>query len=220
MLGWNRPVRREERFLYSVTLDTPNGECAVEGPVPGHSLRGWRLHPGLTAFRPADRQLEALVNILSLPGGRCTVARQGATVVGYVAFHPPDAFERWSRGNRGDVLEFGIEVARPFRGHGIAGALLDVSFRDPEMERYIVLSTEYYWHWDTEGTGLSLMEYRTMLQRLFGRVGLEPRETDDEDIACHPANMMMVRVGRQVDPARAREFERLLVLGARGGLRS
>lgn len=187
--------------------------------MPGDSLRGWRLHPSLTAFRPADRQLEALVGITGLPGGRCTVARQDATVVGYIALHPPDTFERWSQGNRGDVLEFGIEVARPYRHCGVAQALLSVSFADPDMERYIVLSTEYYWHWDTEGTGLSLMDYRGMLRRLFGGVGLEPRDTDDEDIACHPANMLMLRFGRQVDPARAREFERLLVLDARGGAR-
>ncbi len=28
------------------------------------------------------------------------------------------------------------------------------------MEDYIIITTEYYWHWDLKGTGLKVWEYR------------------------------------------------------------
>ncbi|MCL5677574.1 MAG: hypothetical protein M1602_06935 [Firmicutes bacterium] len=129
--------------------------------------------------------------------------------MGYVVFHPPDPRERWCRGCRGDVLELGIEVATPWRGKGVARGVLEVSFLDGALEDYIVLTTEYYWHWDLRGTSLNPYQYRTMLTRLFGSVGLEPRGTDEPDIASHPANMLMVRMGRRVVPERVLEFETL-----------
>ena len=33
------------------------------------------------------------------------------------------------------------------------------------MEDYLVITTEYYWHWDLKGTGLNVWDYRKMMER-------------------------------------------------------
>jgi acetoin utilization protein AcuA len=75
-----------------------------------------------------------------------------------------------------------------------------------------VLSTEYYWHWDFEGTNLEIWEYREVMKRIMEHVGMEVKDTDEEEIASHPANMLMVRVGANVDKAIVEDFEKLLFL--------
>ncbi len=194
---------------YSRSVETALGPVLVEGPLTAGLLAELEMHVGLKMFRPPKRQKEALISIAGLPGGRVTVARRGETIAGYACFHPPDSFERWSTGNQGDVLVMGIEVAREYRGGGLGKAILGVTFEDPEMEKFIVISTEYCWHWDLEGSGLSPFQYRDMLTRVFSSVGMQPRGTDEEDIASHPANMLMVRIGSQIPFDRAVEFESL-----------
>ena len=33
------------------------------------------------------------------------------------------------------------------------------------MEDYLVITTEYYWHWDLKGTGLTVWDYRKMMEQ-------------------------------------------------------
>ena len=72
-----------------------------------------------------------------------------------------------------NMIELGaIEVIPSFRGAGVGKKLLEVSFMDDEMEDYLVITTEYYWHWDLKGTGLNVWEYRKMMENLMKTVGL------------------------------------------------
>ncbi len=192
------------------TLQTPTGTIIVEGPCPTSSLERLTPDRGLRAFRPPDKQKNALLEISRLPQGRVTVARCDDLLVGYVTFHPPDTFERWGEGRIHGILELGaIEVSPAWRSGGVGKALLDVSFRDDWFEDFIVVSTEYYWHWDLQSTGLSLWHYKDMLEHFFARVGFERRDTDEPDIASHPCNMLMVRTGRRVTGDLLQSFERL-----------
>ena len=61
------------------------------------------------------------------------------------------------------------------------------------MEDYIIISTEYYWHWDLKGTGLDVWQYRKIMEKMMAAGGLEPAATDDPEICSHPANCLMVR---------------------------
>ncbi|MCL5677575.1 MAG: N-acetyltransferase, partial [Firmicutes bacterium] len=72
------------------TLETNGGPVLIEGPVPGEELAALTLHEGLRAFRPPEKQKQALIEISRMDHGRVTVAHTGEVVVGYVAFHPPD----------------------------------------------------------------------------------------------------------------------------------
>lgn len=188
------------KTFYSKTFSTKAGEVVIEGPVESETLAGLDFHEGLKAFRVPEQQKQALVGIAKLPEGRIIVARQGRQVVGYVTYLYPDPMERWAEAKLPNLLELGaIEIAAPYRAGGLAKGLLEISFLDDAMNDYIVISTEYYWHWDLDQTGISVWEYKEVMKKIMGSVGMEWYATDDPEINSHPANMLMARVGTRVD---------------------
>lgn len=191
-------------------LKTDRGKLTVEGPVPPDTLMKYPFHSGLVAFRPPEKQSEAILGISRLPEGRVIIARTETEVVGYVTFLYPDSLEHWSKGNMHDLLELGaIEVAAPYRKFNVARTLLRVAFADPHMENYIVISTEYYWHWDLKGTRLSVWEYRNVMEKVMSSAGLEWFATDDPEITVHPANCLMARIGKNIPPESVEKFDQL-----------
>lgn len=197
-------------FTQQRSLLTPRGEVLVEGPIPSARLRTMSLDPGLKAFRPPEKQHQALLEIASLPVGAVTVARQGNLIIGYATFHPPDEYLRWGQAHLPFLLEMGaIEVSPPWRQLGIGRAILEVAFANPVLEDYIVIVNEFYWHWDLKTTGLSVWSYRQMLERVMSTVGLIRCDTDEPEIASHPANMFMVRIGSHITQEQMEAFERL-----------
>lgn len=182
----------------------------LEGPVSPEQLKQLRMHPGLSAFRRPTEQHEALVEIAALPEGRILLARHEDEIVGYVTFHYPDEYERWSEGKMVDLVELGaIEVAAPYRAFGIGKKLIQLAFAEEQLENMIVFTTEYYWHWDLKGTGLDVYEYRKMMENLMKCVGMVWNATDDPEICSHPANCLMVRVGSQVPHTSVEQFDRV-----------
>lgn len=191
-------------------LKSNNGTLLIEGPISGDTLANLAFHEDLVAFRPAKQQQEALVEIADLPEGRIIIAREENQVVGYVTFLYPDPLERWSQGNLENLIELGaIEVVPKFRGAGVGKALLDVSMMDDAMEDYIIITTEYYWHWDLKGTGLNVWEYRKVMEKMMSSGGLVWYATDDPEITSHPANCLMVRVGKRVPPDSVQKFDNI-----------
>ncbi|MTI83741.1 MAG: GNAT family N-acetyltransferase [Firmicutes bacterium] len=181
----------------------------IEGPVNAEYIRSLKMDDHLNNFRLAARQHEALINITGLDSGYVYIARNQNTVVGYITFHKPDQYGRWYR--HPAILELGcVEVSPAWRGHRIGKILLRKAFSQPVLENYIVITTEYYWHWDMESTGMDVWSYQKMLTNLFGSVGFEQRHTDDEEIMEHPANVLMVRVGSEVNKENIVSFEQLL----------
>lgn len=191
-------------------LQTPHGEVIIEGPVPSETIANLKFHEDLVAFRPPKQQHKALIEIADLPEGRIIIARHEDTIVGYVTFLYPDPLERWSEGNIEKLIELGaIEVIPKFRGCSVAKNLLIVSMMDDAMEDYIIITTEYYWHWDLKGTGLNVWEYRKVMEKIMNAGGLKWCATDDPEIISHPANCLMVRIGKRVDEESIQKFDRL-----------
>ncbi|MEK0313151.1 GNAT family N-acetyltransferase [Cohnella sp. 56] len=198
--------KRYQRF----TKPGRAGPIIVEGPVPPERLREWRLHDTLDAFRRPREQHEALVEIAELPEGRIIVAREEDTVVGYVTFHYPDELERWSEGGMDDLIELGaIEVADDYRSLGLGKAMITAAFAEEQLDNAIVYTTEYYWHWDLEKSGLNVWQYREMMEKLMKSVGMVWFATDDPEICAHPANCLMVRIGKDVPLSSAEQFDRV-----------
>jgi acetoin utilization protein AcuA len=182
----------------------------IEGPVPPEQLSELTMHPDLKAFRRPAEQHEALVEIAGLPEGRIIITRDQDMIVGYVTFHHPDEQERWSEGNMKDLIELGaIEVAKNYRSLGLGQQMIKTAFEEEQMERYIVFTTEYYWHWDLKGSGLNVWDYRKMMERLMKIVDMEWYATDDPEICSHPANCLMVRIGRNVPLSSQEQFDRI-----------
>lgn len=186
-----------ERIEKRVELSTPQGTVNVLGPVNARRLKEYAFHEGLNNFRPPQRQKEALLTIAGLPEGMVYVALHGSMIVGYITFHRPHRYSRWSRHPR--VLELGtIEVAPEWRQYRVGKKLLEVSFANPLLEEYIVITTEFSRHWDLARARLNVWQYQKMLTKLFGSTGMQNTPTDDPAILEHPANVLMVRFGKNI----------------------
>ena len=187
-----------------------NGSVIIEGPISQNEMAKLDFHKDLLAFRPAAQQHIALVEIAGLPEGRILIVRELNEIVGYVTYVYPDPLERWSEGNMENLIELGaIEVIPKFRGGGVGKALLKVSMMDDAMEDYIILTTEYYWHWDLKGTKLNVWEYRKIMEKMMNAGGLEYYATDDPEISSHPANCLMARIGSRIDHDSIQQFDNL-----------
>ncbi|WP_087971937.1 GNAT family N-acetyltransferase [Oceanobacillus rekensis] len=201
------------KTYHSMTHDTDLGPIVIEGPLSSNELGHFKFHEQLTAFRPADKQFAALMGIADFPEGRILVARAGDTIVGYVTYLHPDPLERWSEFNMKDLIELGaIEIIPAYRGARVASNLLKLSMMDDFMENYIIISTEYYWHWDLDGTNLSIWNYRKVMEKMMATGGLLPAPTDDPEIISHPANCLMVRIGKNVPEESVEQFDKLRFL--------
>lgn len=191
-------------------LKHKNGNLLIEGPITSNDLANLDFHEDLIAFRPPVQQHKALVEIATLPEGRIIIVREQSQIVGYVTYLYPDPLERWSEGNMENLIELGaIEVIPKFRGGGVGKSLLQVSMMDDAMEDYIILTTEYYWHWDLKGTKLNVWEYRKVMEKMMNAGGLEYYATDDPEISSHPANCLMARIGKRISQQSVQQFDSL-----------
>ncbi|QHT61872.1 GNAT family N-acetyltransferase [Paenibacillus lycopersici] len=198
------------KWLHAEIVPFQGREIMIEGPLPAERLAGLRMHHQLDAFRRPPEQFKALLEIAELPEGRIIAARDGDLIVGYVTFHYPDELETWSEGHMDDLVELGaVEVADDYRGLGLAKRLILLAFEQEQLENVIVYTTEYYWHWDLEGTGLSVWDYRAMMENLMKEAGMIWFATDDPEICAHPANCLMVRIGREVPLSSIQQFDRV-----------
>ena len=191
-------------------ISTADGELIIEGPVDPELIIQFEMDEGLRAFRPPKRQKQALLEISEIHDGRIIIAHLASRIMGYVTFHPPDTFERWFKGPS-EIRELGaIEVSPKVRRYGVGRKLLEVAFSDPVMENFLIVATEYYWHWDLENTGLHVWEYRELMRQLMSHAGMVVKDTDDEEICAHPANMLMVRYGNNLSKDCILQFEQIL----------
>ena len=143
-----------KKTYYSKELDFDDRTLLIEGPISGKKIHDYNFHDGLVAFRPPEEQKKAIIGIADLPEGRINVIVDGNMIIGYVTFLYPDSLERWSEANMDNLLELGaIEIAKEYRGANLGTNLLKFSMLDDAMEDYIIITTEYYWHWDLKGNG-------------------------------------------------------------------
>ncbi len=201
----------EHKKIYNaLELKTKHGPIIIEGPVSSKDLKALEFHEDLVAFRLPAQQHKAITEIADLPEGRILIARDQNTIVGYVTYLYPDPLERWSEGNMQNLIELGaIEVIPKYRGSGVGKSLLKVSMMDDALEDFIVITTEYYWHWDLKGTGLNVWEYRKVMEKMMQAGGLEYYATDEPEISSHPANCLMAKIGSRVDQDSIQQFDQL-----------
>lgn len=192
-------------------LTTSRGLIHFEGPCSDDYISRLTMDEGLRNFRPPARQQEALMLISNLSEGKVFIARFQDIIIGYVTFHYPDDYSRWSK--HPYVLELGaVEVSPEWRKDKLAQILLSEAFSHEFVEQHIIITIEFCWHWDLKKSGLSIFDYQKMLTRLFSSVGLNKRATDDPDITEHPANVMRVRFGQKVSKEAIQKFEEITFL--------
>jgi GNAT superfamily N-acetyltransferase len=174
-------------------------------------LARYDFDPGLGAFcnysrRSADIVRETLGKGIRVPGGEVFIAVDGDVVVAYLLLVPAGPDQPWGRLNDARVIELGIEVARAYRGRGVAQALFRQAFARAEVEARIYVAVGYVWCWDVDASGLSPIVYSERLLRLFERFGFRREWTNEPNIMMEPANFLAVRVGREVSRDLVRRF--------------
>ena len=191
-------------------LQTEEGQFVIEGPLSRQKLEQLTFDEGLHAFRPPQEQFEALKEISELSEGRIYVIRQQQHIIGYVTYHHPDPLERWSDGQLEYLIELGaVELSAAYRHLHLGSQLIRLSLESDEFEDYIVITTEYYWHWDLKQSGLDVFEYKRLMQHLMSHGGLEIFATDDPEITSHPANCLMARIGSRISLEQQQAFDDL-----------
>ncbi|WP_323694461.1 GNAT family N-acetyltransferase [Staphylococcus pseudintermedius] len=197
-------IKTYEHESYTVDGQT----FIIEGPVSKTQLQTYSFDEGLDAFRIPIEQFEAIQGISTLDEGRIYIIRKENHIIGYVTYLYPDPMERWSEGQLPYLLELGaIEISLAYRGLGLGRMLLKVSTRSPELEDYIIITTEYYWHWDLKNSKLDVFEYKKLMQRMMSNGGLEVFATDDPEITSHPANCLMARIGKNITVDQMEAFD-------------
>jgi acetoin utilization protein AcuA len=190
------------------SYDIDNNQYVIEGPVPIQDLEHMTFDEGLHSFRYPNEQFGAIKEISELPEGRIFVLRDKQHIIGYVTYHYPDPLERWSSGKLPYLIELGaIEISLPYRYLHLGTELIKLSLSQDEVEDYIIITTEYYWHWDLKNSGLDVYEYKKLMQKLMGYGGLEVFATDDPEITSHPANCLMARIGSRISIKQLQAFD-------------
>ena len=190
------------------------GPLVLRDRTPASLLRRLEVDPGIHAFvRDPDQEREVLARIAEEPTGEVVVAHTPeGMVVGYVAVLDPEPGTRFA--SLPGLLEVGaIEVATGWRRGGVASALLRFAVEPDPFEDLILIASGLSWHWDLDQSGLSAVAYRRVLGRVFEAAGFETLRTDEPEIAYHPANLFVARVGSRVPPARRAAFTSRLLRG-------
>ncbi|WP_210618640.1 MULTISPECIES: GNAT family N-acetyltransferase [Mammaliicoccus] len=200
----------KKTFISETIPFTSDSNITIEGPVEPEKLKEMTFDEGLDSFRVPKEQFEALIEISELPEGRIIVCRIDQHIIGYTTYVYPDPLERWSDGNLPYILELGaIELSLEYRKYGLGKKMLKLAMNSPEMEDYIVITTEYYWHWDLKNSGLDVYEYQKIMHKMMAEGGLEVFATDDPEIISHPANSLMARIGANISQEQMEAFDRL-----------
>ena len=186
------------------TLGTPAGQLLLRDFCPPSLVERLKADSGLHAFaRLPEREHQLLLSIAKSPDCELALAHTPAgEIVGQVTLAPGDD---WWAGFE-NVYEVTIEVSSNWRGAGLARHLLAFALELDTLEDMILFAMGLSWHWDTEGLGISVGRYRKLIARLFESQGFVEHETTDPNISTDPGNILLVRIGKNVDMHVVRRF--------------
>ena len=201
---------QHQKTYHQEILTLNDRKIVIEGPVSSDTLKTYSFDDGLDAFRRPKDQFEAILEIADLDEGRIIIAREDDRIIGYVTYHYPDELERWSDGNLPYLIELGaVEISLGYRSGGIGKNLIQLTMEDSFVENYIIITTEYYWHWDLKNNSLSVYEYKDMMINLMASAGFEVFQTNDPEITAHPANTLMARIGKNIKREHTMAFDKI-----------
>lgn len=192
---------------------TGPGTLFIVPRCPPHMFPRLEMDKGIGNFAHYSsiiQKIEVFQRVASEEGGRVALAVMGERlIVAYLAGWYPSPDERWSRLDH-VMYEMGaIEVSRNFRNMGIAAKLFLTIMEDDFFEDKIAYMNGFSWHWDLDGSGLTIARYRAMMINLLNKGGFQEVYTNEPNIALRQENLFMVRIGSRVseqDLARFRDL--------------
>lgn len=195
------------------TLDTPNGQIAIYIKCPPGFFSGLKLDSGLGNFAHYSsiiQKLDVFERVASQPEGRVALGLgEDDSVVAYAACWYPDTTDRWSKLN-GLMYEMGaVEVSRRYRHMKIAETVIGLILQDRFFDEKIAYMNGYCWHWDLDGTGLTMVQYRQMMHKFLKKLGFQEYYTNEPNIALREENLFMARIGSKVSEEHQKRFRNL-----------
>lgn len=194
-------------------LESPVGAIGIYPRYPPGAFGDLKLDTGLGSFSHYSsiiQKLDVFERIAASRDGRVGLALLNEVViVGYITCAYPDSTERWSK--LGDLMyELAtIEVSRNVRGFHLSSTLVGSVLRDDWFEDKIVYMNGFSWHWDLDGNGLTMAQYRNLMLNLMKQHGLQEYYTNEPNIAIREENLFMARVGSRVSPEDQQRFRNL-----------
>jgi acetoin utilization protein AcuA len=207
--GQHEPSLGESSVSPHKIIATPAGPLFLQAGCSPSLVACLRADSGLRAFaRLPEREHALLLGLAQRSDCSLTLAyTTTGEIVGQVTLAPADA---WWKG-LANAYEIAVEVSSEWRRHGIARQLLTLVFEREPLEHLIIVGLGLSWHWDTEGLGINRFRYRALVERLFAPYGFAEYMTSEGNISMDPANILLARLGRDVDQETIRHFFQLLL---------
>ena len=186
------------------TIESSAGPLLLRDFCPPSFVERLVPDSGLHAFaRIPEREHELLVNLAKSPDCALVLAHtpEGA-IVAQVSLVPGD---EWWDGFE-NVYEVTIEVSSNWRRMGLARTILEFALELDALEDMILFAMGLSWHWDTDDLKISVYRYRELLAKLFESQGFKEYATTEPNIRMEPGNILLVRVGKNVDKLVVKRF--------------
>ena len=207
----------DSHLAVSKTIEfiTNRGMVHIRSYCPPDFLGSLEFDEGIGVFpgyRSMIRDIQGLVEVARDRNSNVVIAYAGGRIVGYIAFSNPSPLGRWGRGGGGVLYELGaIEVSRGWRLFDIASEMARLALDNDFLEDKIVFYTGFSWHWDLEWSGLSKLQYRKMVVKLFQPHGFKLYYTTEPNINLDFANIFMARIGSRVSEEERERFMEMLL---------
>ncbi len=193
--------------------ETDRGDLYIVPRCPPDLFPHLELDDGLGKFSHYSsiiKKLEVFEQVASGRDGKVAIGLVGdKTLSAYAACWYPPRGDRWSKLE--DLMyEMGaLEVSRNFRGMGLATKLFAALMEDDFFEDKIAYMNGFSWHWDLDGSGLTMHQYRSMMLKLLRAHGFQECYTNEPNVAIREENFFMVRIGSRVSEEDRRRFRNL-----------
>ena len=193
--------------------ETDRGKLYIIPKCPPDLFRNLELDDGLGKFSHYSsiiKKLEVFEEVAGSRDGRVAIAMVGEkTLAAYGACWYPPKGDRWSK--LGDLMyEMGaLEVSRNFRDMRLGTSIFAALMEDDFFEDKIAYMNGFSWHWDLDGSGLTMSEYRTMMVKLVRAHGFQECYTNEPNVALREENFFLVRIGSRVSEEDRRRFRNL-----------
>lgn len=190
-------------------ISTDLGRLHIRGPVDPKLLSQYQLSEGLNCFRPPKRQHEALIELAKQEDGLIFAAILANKVISYLSFQKPE-FPWWIRRCFPKLLELGsMETDLSWRKIGLSKTLMNAIFINKDFnffENFIVIAVHTVHSWDLKNTCLDPWSYRNIMLKMFKQYNFVTWETEDPEVREHPCNILLARVGANIDPEEIKHF--------------
>jgi len=202
------PHKNQKRFEWS----TRRGKVIISSfcsPDEIASLSFIEAYTKYARYRSIVSKKETLIKAASQPDTNVTLAfTPDGKIIGFGILEYPHPGERWQRVGDRIMMEVSvIEVGRPWRSLGISKKILRFLVDHPLKEGRIFYMVGYSWTWDLEG--ISAMDYRNMMIKIFSQQGFKTFQTNEPNIMMRPENLFMARIGVNISESIQKRFKQV-----------